>query len=262
MGEVHSQSSSAPTSRFTDRVENYVKARPGYPHNVVDLLHQKCGLAKESLLVDVGCGTGLLAELFCEFGCKVVGVEPNQAMREAGQQSLARYPNFEMMEGRAESIPLSGTSVDFITAAQAYHWFDQKEARHEFMRILKPNGWTVLIWNDREFQGSPFADAYESLVQRFGIDYADVHQRGKATSASFEQFFGNSAFCKATFPNGQRMDYDRFVARVLSASYMPDSGHPQHEPMVQELQRIFRENSKDGFVEMKYTTSVIYGQMS
>lgn len=262
MGEVHSQPPFAPTSRFTDRVENYRKARPGYPNTIVDLLHENCGLTQQSILVDVGCGTGLLAQLFCGFGCKVVGVEPNQAMREAGQELLARYPNFQMMEGSAETIPLSGTSVDFITAAQAYHWFDQKEARHEFMRILKPNGWAVLIWNDREFQGSPFADAYESLVQRFGIDYGDVHQRGKATAASFEQFFGNSAFAKATFPNDQRLDHDRFVARVLSASYMPAAGHRQHEPMMEELQRIFRENAKDGFVEMKYTTSVIYGQMS
>ena len=269
MGEIqpHSASStsvnsSAPTERFTDRVENYGKARPGYPPEITSLLREKCGLTNESTVVDVGCGTGLLAKIFCEAGCRVIGVEPNQAMREAGQHYLAQHRNFEMMEGKAELIPLEATSVDFIIAGQAYHWFDQKEARHEFMRILKPNGWAVLIWNDREFQGSKFADEYESLVQRFGIDYADVHQRGKSTVASFEQFFGNSAFEKTSFPNLQQLDRDRFIARVLSASYMPVADHPKHQPMMQEIERIFRENEQDGVVEVKYTTSVIYGQMS
>src|SRR5581483_3170519 len=148
--------------------------------------------------------------------CRVIGVEPNGPMREAGKQFLGSYPNVEMVEGTAEGIPLPGTSVDFITAGQAFHWFNQKEARHEFMRILKPNGWAVLIWNDREFTGSKFAYAYESLLQKFGTDYAEVHQRGKATPTTFEQFFGNSAFEKAEFPNHQRLDREGLVARVLS----------------------------------------------
>lgn len=254
--------SSAPTVRFTDRVDNYVKARPGYPTAIVSLLEQTCRLTKQSTLVDVGCGTGLLAKIFCEFGCRVIGAEPNQAMREAGQHYLAEYPNFTMVDGKAEQIPLPGTSVDFITAGQAYHWFDQKEARHEFMRILKPNGWVVLVWNDREFKGSKFADEYENLVQRFGTDYADVHQRGIATAASFEQFFGNSEFAKTSFPNVQQLDHERFIARVLSASYMPAPEHPSHAAMMQELERIFHENENNGVVDVKYTTSVIYGQMS
>ena len=254
--------SSAPTNRFSDRVENYAKARPGYPSKVVSLLQRKCGLQKTSMLVDVGCGTGLLAKIFCDFGCRVIGVEPNAAMREAGQLYLAGYTNFRMLDGTAEVIPLHGTSVDFIVAGQAFHWFDLSDARHEFMRILKPNGWTALVWNDREFSGSRFAEEYEALLTNFGIDYANVHQRGKATATSFERFFGNNSFERETFPNVQKMDQDHFVARVLSASYMPGPGHSSHEAMMREVGRIFRENAKAGAVEMKYTTSVIYGQMS
>lgn len=250
------------TVRFTDRVDNYVKARPSYPKEIVSLLESKCGLTHTSVVADVGCGTGMLAKLFCDYGSKVIGVEPNGPMREAGRQYLGSYPNFEMIEGTAESIPLPGTSVDFITAAQAFHWFNQKEARHEFMRILKPNGWAALIWNDREFAGSKFAEDYEGLLQKFGTDYAEVHQRGKATLAALEQFFGNSEFEQETFPNRQQLDRDGLVARVLSASYMPTVGNPQYPAMMEEIDRIFRANQKDGNVDMKYETRVYYGQMS
>jgi ubiquinone/menaquinone biosynthesis C-methylase UbiE len=250
------------TVRFTNRVDDYLKGRPGYPVEIVPLLENQCGLTTSSVVVDVGCGTGLLARLFCERGCRVIGVEPNAAMRDAGRNYLAGYSNFEMLEGGAESIPLPATSVDFFTAGQAFHWFDQKEARHEFMRLLKPNGWAVLTWNDREFTGSTFAEAYENLLMKFGTDYAEVHQRGKATISAFEQFFGNNEFTKRTFPNVQQLDHEHFVARVLSASYMPTPNHENHPPMMRELERIFRENERDGAVEVKYTTSVYFGQMS
>lgn len=248
--------------RFTNRVENYGKGRPGYPAEIVPLLESKCGLTPSSVVVDVGSGTGLLAKLFCDRGCRVIGVEPNAAMRDAGKKYLAGYSNFEMLEGGAESIPLPATSVDFVTAGQAFHWFDQKEARHEFMRVLKPNGWAVLAWNDREFTGSKFAEQYENLLVKFGTDYAEVHQRGKATLSVFEQFFGNSEFGRESFPNAQQLDHDRFVARVLSASYMPTPDHENYPLMMQELERIFRENEQGGTVEMKYTTSVYFGHMS
>jgi len=250
------------TVRFTDRVDNYIKGRPSYPKDIVSLLERKCGLTRSSTVADVGCGTGLLAELFCDYGSRVLGVEPNAAMREAGRQYLSRYPNFEMLEGTAEMIPLPGTSVDFITAGQALHWFNQKESRHEFMRILKPNGWAVLVWNDRQFSGSKFAEDYERLLVQFGTDYAEVHQRGKITANSLEQFFGNSEFVKTSFPNVQQLDHDGLVARVLSASYMPTEGQPNYAAMMEEVERMFRENQKDGTVPVKYDTRVYYGQMS
>jgi len=250
------------TVRFTDRVENYLKARPSYPADIISLLESKCGLTRSGVVADVGCGTGLMAKLFCDYGCRIIGVEPNQAMRDAGREFLGGYPNFEIVDGTAEAIPLPGTSVDFITAGQAFHWFNQKEARHEFMRILKPNGWAVLVWNDREFSGSKFAEAYESLLVKFGTDYAEVHQRGKATVTAFEQFFGNSAFVKATFPNDQKLNREGLIARVLSASYMPTAGHKDHPAMLEEVERIFREHEKSGTVAVKYQTNVYYGQMS
>jgi ubiquinone/menaquinone biosynthesis C-methylase UbiE len=251
-----------PTARFTDRVENYVKARPGYPAEMIPYLVRECALTRDRTVLDIGCGTGLLAERFCEFGCPVIGVEPNAAMREAGRQYLAGFPNFQMIEGTAESTSMPAASVDIVTAGQAFHWFEVEAARREFARVLKPRGWTVLVWNDRVATGAEFAEGYEKLVERFGIDYAQVDHRRKANDETFRRFFGNNAYRRAAFPNAQRLEWGRFLARVLSSSYMPAPGHPSHEPMMKELQRIFEENTRDSAVIMKYETAVIYGRIT
>ncbi|MGH9521162.1 MAG: class I SAM-dependent methyltransferase [Terriglobales bacterium] len=251
-----------PTTRFSNRVDDYVKARPGYPAALITTLVEDCRLEQASMVVDVGCGTGLLAARFCEFGSRVIGVEPNAEMRAAGEQYLARYSNFQMMNGTAECIGLPAGTAEFISAGQAFHWFDVNAARREFLRVLKPQGWVVLVWNDRVMDGSKFAGDYEQLLVRFGIDYASVHHRGKATPENFRRFFGDDAFVQKSFPNAQQLDYDQFVARVLSSSYMPPRGHAQFEPMMNEVRRVFGENATGSRVTMEYATSATYGHLS
>ncbi|MCW5625403.1 MAG: class I SAM-dependent methyltransferase, partial [Burkholderiales bacterium] len=135
--------------RFSNRVTDYVRARPGYPPELLSLLQRHCGLTTASVVADIGSGTGLLTTLLLEAGCRVFGVEPNREMREAGTQALQRFPAFVAVEGSAETTTLPDATIDVVTAAQAFHWFDRIRARAEFARILKPGGWVVLIWNDR-----------------------------------------------------------------------------------------------------------------
>src|SRR5689334_15561560 len=130
-----------PTLRFSNRVDNYSKYRPTYPSAVLDLLAAECGLTSNALIADIGSGTGLLAELFLTNGNRVVGVEPNREMRAAGERLLANAPGFTSVDGTAEATTLAAGSVDFVTAGQAFHWFDRALARVEFARILKPEGW-------------------------------------------------------------------------------------------------------------------------
>ena len=254
--------STQPTARFTDRVENYVKARPGYPAELIPYLELECGLSLGSVVLDVGSGTGLLAERLCEFGCRVIGVEPNAAMRAAGAQYLARFRNFTMREGTAESLPVEDSTVDLVVAGQAFHWFDLDASRREFSRVLKPQGWVVLIWNDRVSSGSRFAEQYEQLLVRFGTDYAQVHHRGKTTGENLGRFFGSAGYDHISFPNEQRLTYEQFVARVLSSSYMPGPGHTSHEPMMRELRRIFDENQRASSVTIAYNTIVFSGRLT
>jgi SAM-dependent methyltransferase len=200
--------------------------------------------------------------MLCAHAQCVYGVEPNDAMRAASHESLVDQANFTAVNGAAENTTLAATSIDLITVAQAFHWFDQAEARHEFMRILKPNGFTALIWNDRKISGSPLAESYEQLLVDFGIDYADVQSRGKQTVENFERFFGHSQIRRATISNSQHLERDAFVERAISASYMPNETHPRYREMVAAAQRIFDENRAGGTVVLEYDTNIYYAQMS
>src|ERR1700722_5752457 len=137
------------TRRFSPRVEAYARYRPSYPPETLALLERECGLTLGSKIAGSGSGTGLLARLFLDFGCEVTGVEPNPEMRATGDRLLAGASRFHSLDGRAEATTLPDGSVDFVTAGQAFHWFEPVAARTEFQRILKPAGWGVLIWNER-----------------------------------------------------------------------------------------------------------------
>src|SRR5882757_5837179 len=144
--------------RFSSRVADYVRYRPSYPSEVLDLLRSECGLRSGHVIADIGSGTGFLSELFLKNGNRVYGIEPNKEMREAGEEYLASYDSFGSIEAAAEATTLEDATIDFVTAGQAFHWFDLPEARREFARILKPEGWAVVMWNDREMN-SAFATA-------------------------------------------------------------------------------------------------------
>src|SRR6266581_6258084 len=132
-----------PTQRFSNRVENYLRYRPRYPAEILEVLRAECGLQATSLIADVGSGTGFLAELFLSNGNQVFGIEPNPEMREAGEQLLRSYPKFTAVAATAEITTLPEASVDFVTAGQAFHWFDRERCRDEFRRILRPASWVV-----------------------------------------------------------------------------------------------------------------------
>lgn len=248
------------TERFSTRVENYIKYRPQYPPEVLDTLRERCGLTPASVIADVGSGTGILSEVFLRNGNLVHGVEPNQEMREAAERLLSAYPNFHSLDARAEATALPDKSVDFVTAGQAFHWFHPAEARAEFARILKAGGWVVLVWNYRLETTTGFLQAYERLLHTYGTDYAEVQHRGNATEDAIAQFYGSPPHV-AVFPNSQSFDFEGLSGRLLSSSYTPEPGHPNHEPMLQALMEIFEEHQVDGRVVFEYETRLYYGRL-
>ncbi len=250
-----------PTKRFSSRVENYIRFRPGYPPQVIEVLKAECGLSRESIIADVGSGTGFLSRLFLENGNRVFGIEPNPEMRAAGERLLARFRGFTSVDGTAEQTGLADRSVDLVTAGQAAHWFDRERANREFARILKPGGWVVLVWNDRDTESTPLGREYEQLLQRFGVDYDQVHRAGLETVKEIAAFFAPAQVCTRSFPNRQEFDYAGLEGRVLSASYMPQEGHPSYEAMLDELRRMFEAHQQDGRVYMEYETGMYYAQM-
>ena len=248
------------TLRFSSRVENYIKYRPGYPADVLNTLAKECGLAKGSVIADIGSGTGILSELFLKNGNRVLGVEPNREMREAGERLLKKYPNFTSVDGTAEATTLPDRSVDFVTAGQAFHWFDRERARQEFSRILGPNGWVVLIWNERLTDASPFLRAYEELLQGYGTDYAMADHRNVYAGA-IPSFFAPQTFTLRKFQNRQVFDFDGVKGRLLSSSYTPEPDHPNHQPMLVALRSIFDKHQVGGKVSFDYVTLIYFGHL-
>ena len=248
------------TQRFSSRVENYVRYRPGYPKEIVDLLRKECGLDPTWTIADIASGTGIFTRLLLENGNRVLGVEPNVDMRQAGEEYLKQYSNFNSVAGTAEATNLPDRSVDLVTAAQAAHWFDRPKARQEFARILKPRGWVALIWNERLTDGSPFLRDYEKLLATYGTDYQEV--RHERTTDEIAEFFAPSSFETRELPNRQEFDYEGMEGRLLSSSYTPQPDDPKYAPMLRELRRIFDAYKKDGKVAIEYATRSFYGRLT
>src|SRR5262249_37122697 len=146
------------------------------------------------------------------------------------------------------------------TAAQAFHWFEANGTRREFVRILKPGGWVVVMWNDRRIGETAFGRAYEDLLVRYGTDYTEVKDAYPETH-DMENFFGAGNFQRHELPNSQDFDFAGLAGRVRSSSYAPKEGHTTYEPMMAALQMLFDANQKFGRVCMEYTTQIYFGRL-
>ncbi len=218
-----------------------------------------CGLTPDWVIADIGSGTGLLTKLFLTNGNRVLGVEPNDGMRAAGEQALASFPNFVSVPAAAETTTLPDQSVEMIVAGQAFHWFDRQKARAEFQRILRPPGWVVLIWNGFQVETSPVISGYQQIVLRYGTDYQEVNREMEGLEV--ESFFAPNACRTARFGYRQVFDFESFKGRLLSASYAPTQDHPSFPAMINDLRRLFDENQEDGTINFDYQTEVYYGQL-
>jgi SAM-dependent methyltransferase len=247
--------------RFTDRVDAYMAARPSYPAALLKWMRNDLELAPEHIIADIGSGTGLLSRLMLEGGNRVIGVEPNDAMREAGDRFLTEYQHFRSVAGCAEATTLAEKSVDFITAGQAFHWFQSLAARCEFDRIARPGCWAVFVWNEVRVDGSELSCEYELLKDRFARD--DHPRRRNATDGNLELFFGQAGFQIAEFHNPCRYTLEQFQQRAASSSYMPSEGDPNFEPMQRDLAILFeRHVEDDGAITYDHDTRAYYGRIA
>lgn len=235
---------------------NYVAYRPDYPAEMLEVFEAEMGLDKDSVVADIGCGPGQSSRPFLEFGCEVIGVEPNGLMREAAEDLLSGFDRFSTTPGNAAATGLARDSVDIVVAAQAFHWFDDETTVCEFERILKPGGYTALIWNERQLDSTPFLAGYEQMLLEFGTDYTSV-RHDDLTEESIERSLGRK-IRKATFPNRQVLDLDGLIGRLRSSSYTPAEGQPGFDRMISRTKELFAEHNENGKIAISYDTNVFY----
>jgi SAM-dependent methyltransferase len=243
-----------PAERFSNRVDDYVSGRPGYPDAAVFWLAETFDLAPPAMIADVGAGTGISAGLLMSHGFDVVAVEPNDAMRNAAIARLGADPQFRAVAGAAEATTLPDASVDAVLAAQAFHWFDRPKFRQECLRILKPFGFVALLWNVRRVDGSEFAKGYEALLREFGTDYLTVRHENVVDN-ELAGFFA-VPYESHRFENVQELDHEGLRARLLSSSYVPAVGAPRYKEMLAALDRLFADHQQDDTVDMEYDLHV------
>lgn len=244
-----------PTSRFSSRADDYARFRPSYPEEMFDFLFREGVLASGMRVADVGSGTGIFSKRLLNRGLEVFAVEPNAEMRRYAEQELHRCQRFHSLNATSERTSLPDDSVDAITAAQAFHWFEPAATGKEFRRILRPGGFVVLVWNTRLLEESDLPKEYEALVAKYRSGYSEVEDR----QSKPEQFLIGGKLVK--FRNEQSLDLDGLVGRVCSASYMPHRGDVRFPEMLAELRMMFQEHQVDGKVLLPMETECHYGTL-
>ncbi|MFL5242244.1 MAG: class I SAM-dependent methyltransferase [Gemmataceae bacterium] len=248
-----------PLDRFMGLAQVYARCRPSYPTAAVQRIISQTGIGRDSLLVDVGSGTGISSRLFAERGIPVIGVEPNEEMRQVAEAEPwpLELPKPRYQAGQAEMTGLADVTADVVLAAQAFHWFQPEAALREFHRILKLGGWAALLWNERD-ENDAFTAAYGEVVRSSPNAAAVETPRRKA---------GEPLLRSPLFQRGERVafhyeqvvDEEALLGRAFSASYAPRD--PQgREAFADSLRKVFTRFAKNGTVAIQYETSLYLAQ--
>jgi SAM-dependent methyltransferase len=245
---------------FTNKVAEYTASRPDYPAALFDEIASLAALSATSRIADIGAGTGIFSQGLLSRGYTVVAVEPNAAMRSAAGARLHQYPGYSSVSGTAEATTLRDASVDLITAAQAFHWFDVEPARHECLRILEPHGKVALVWNDRVL-ADPLHAAMDEVFWKFGAAKRAARLPQEDRS-HVDQFFAGAPFHTLQLAHEQRLDREGLVSLALSRSYMPARDSAEGAQVTREVAEIFA-SFADGdelTVPVRYQTVAMIGR--
>jgi SAM-dependent methyltransferase len=246
------------TGAFTSKVSDYVASRPEYPDALFDALKASGALFGGAGIADIGAGTGLLTRQLLQRGYTVTAIEPNAAMRAAADALLSGHHGYRSIGDPAEATTLADDSIDLITVAQAFHWFDVAAVRREWLRILKPHGRVALIWNVRPLE-DPLQQAVDDVLDEFGSIRHTV-LAAQQERAAIEPFFAGAPFEELNLPNVHRIDRAAFLSLLFSRSFMPDRGTAEGDRAEQVISHLFDLFAESGTVSINYRTAAFVGR--
>lgn len=247
--------------KFTGKADIYTKYRPTYPKEFIQYLYLQVGLNKNSVIADIGSGTGIFTALLLEQGSHVYGVEPNSDMRKIAEKNLCNYPNFISVNAPAEDTGLMNSSIDFITVAQAFHWFDRHKFKTESKRILNEKGKVILVWNSRDVH-SELVMENDTINRQYCPNFKGYSggMRGEDPE-EYSDFFKDGVCEYRIFNNDLNLNEDSFIGRNLSASYAPKIEDTGYQPYITALKRLFEKYSRSGTLCMPNNTRSYIGEV-
>lgn len=247
------------TQNFSGKANNYTLGRPTYANDFINYLYSEQNFSEKSIIADIGSGTGKFAKQLLDKGSYLYCVEPNDDMRNTAVNELSMYENFNSINGTASKTTLPAASIDFITAAQAFHWFDVDLFHKECKRILKPNGKVILIWNMRDISNATNKLSYE-IYLKFCPKFKGFSGGIKKDDERIKKFFNNN-YKYIEFDNPLFYDKKKFISRSLSSSYSLKNEDKNYEKYINELCDLFDKHSKDGILEMANKTVAYMGNI-
>ena len=246
--------------KFSNKVSDYMKYRPTYPKEFINYLINELGFSKNTVIADVGAGTGMLTYLLADKVKQIYAIEPNYNMRSACKDYCEEFNNFTAIDGSAEETGLLNHSVDFIVVAQAFHWFDRGKSKMEFYRILKPNGKVILAWNSRVAENT-FIKENDKLCRRVCPEFEGFSGGIGNGPELFSDFFKNG-FCESkVFENDRLLSLEEYIGGSLSASYAPAEGDENYQEFIDGLKELFEKYSRDGIVLLPNKTRSYVGEI-
>jgi ubiquinone/menaquinone biosynthesis C-methylase UbiE len=248
------------SEKFTDKADVYAKYRPSYPNEYIKYLLTATSLKEGDIVADIGSGTGIFSRLLLERGLTVIGVEPNDEMRVKAEQSLNKNVRFTSVKGAAEVTTLKDKSVNLVTVAQAFHWFDTEKFKLECKRILKEGSMVALVWNSRDGSSELNKESAE-ICQKHCPNFNGFSGGMGENQEVFQQFFKDGRFEFKSFQNYLEFDFDGFLGRYLSASYSPKRADSEYGPFISSLTKLFEKYSKGGKIVIPNVTRSYLGKV-
>ena len=242
--------------KFTGKAENYEKFRPSYPIEILNSFYDY-NLNQNSIIADIGSGTGKLTKIFLENGNIVYAVEPNDDMRNMAISTLNEYKNFISIKGSAEITTLQNKIIDFVTVGQAFHWFNPLKALDEFKRILKNNGVLALVWNNGK-TSSAFMQEYENILDNIKNHNNKNHR--DISDETIEKYYSKD-YKKLTVENIHELNFNEILGRVLSSSCSPKENTKEYYETRNLLKEIFNKYKQNDKIIIEYETVIYIGRL-
>lgn len=235
--------------KFSGKAEIYQKYRPYYPRSLFDLLYLRY-VDSDAVIADIGSGTGKFAKLLLDRGNTVYCVEPNVDMMDKAKILLARYDGFRPVCASAENTSLPDSSVDFITAAQAFHWFDKRAFAKECKRISKGKAVCALVWNAYDSKSTAVKELetlnFSCLTKFKGF------AGGMSPESGVTDFF--QQYETFNFSEDHHFDSDSFIGRCFSSSYSPDRQSEEGKRYLSLLNDFFEKHSERDVLSLPVST--------